>query len=243
MVTPEFEKYTTNHNGYARVRREFSQPGDAAVLAQFEDAEPATPAGFRDLIQLNENIYAGQVVLEVIAEVASSETGLTTERLLRLTADTTPLKDVPSGARGSYFFRGSSFAWVSIDDGPLLTGSDSQGLVNMVIDFDTGTADIDLRTGVVGLSEVRTEMVAKDLPFNVRSGAFGGEVLIRVWDPNGPEIVNVPGSLAGSVGGTPTYTEGRHGLVTSGLFEGSTDDPRKVTVEGAFAGVDPNVGP
>lgn len=244
IVTPDFESYTTAHNGYSRVRRDLSKPGDAAILAQFDDADPASPAGYRSLIALDDKIYASRVTLEVIGKVTSTATGETTDRILRLTSDTEPFRDVAGGAQGVYHFRGASVAYVTIDGGPVLTGTDDRGLLDLAVDFDAATADISLRTGVVGSSEVEIHIDEAGLPFNVNTGAFGGDIGVSVRNPAAVGTYTVTGSLRGTIGGSPAYAGGQHDLVTSGLFTGAgTDAGHSVTVEGGFAGVDPNALP
>lgn len=249
VEVPGFETYTTDHNGFARIRRDESRPEDAPILAQFEDADPADPAGYRSLIALNEDLYGGRVVLEVLAQVDEGD-GAQVTRLLRLTADTEPFlnerNNRTAAASGQFHLRGQNFAWVSIDDGPILSGEDDRGLVTMVLDFDTQTADLTLRTGVDGNSQVRTEVAAQGLPFNIRTGAYGGEMLVTVWDPAGSDVLEIGGVLRGSVGGSPTYQDGQHDLSTGGLYLAEGEDAatgRHLRIQGAFAGRDPNALP
>lgn len=246
--TPAFETYVTQHNGFSRVRLDHTTPDDATVIAGFEDADPADPAGYRNLIALNEALYGGRMTIEVIART-DSDTG-PVQRLLRLTADQSPFNNVQAGqlvaASGTFYLRGHNFTWVSIDDGPILSGSDQRGLVDLVLDFDTETASLNLRTGVGDGSEVRTEIIAVDLPFNIRTGAYGGDVLISVWDPDSADILTADGSLRGNLGGSPTYANNLHDLSSSGLYmaEGvDTATGRTLWVNGVFMGVDPNALP
>ncbi|MEO8245242.1 MAG: viral aspartic protease, partial [bacterium] len=170
VVTPAFQSYARNDNGFNRVRRDDSTAADAAVLAQFEDADPADPAGYRNLIALSDAAYQGKVIIEVIGEVDGSGSTETVKRLLRLTADIKPFQNVKDGslvtATGQYFLRGQNFVWVGLNGDPILSGSDGTGLVNLLLDFDKQTADINLRTGVTAGSQVRTEITATGLPFN-----------------------------------------------------------------------------
>lgn len=242
-----FETYRTQHNGFQRVRADRAQPGDAAVLAQFDDADPADPAGYRNLIALAEADYASQMTIEVIAQVDTENGGAPT-RLLRLTADQAPFDNVRDGAlvtaSGQYFFKGQSFAWVTIDDGPLLSGQHSEGLENLMLDFDRGTADIDIRTEVSDRSQVEIGLRARGLPFDVVSGAYGGAATIRVRNPDVTETLRIDGHLRGNVGGSPTYQDGTHGMTTSGLYTATgTDGGRVVTVDGVYVGRDPNAAP
>jgi hypothetical protein len=234
-----FETYVTNDTEFNRVHADKSLPGDAETLQQFDDSGPASPAGYRSIIELRDSIYKGDVRVEVIAQVPENGDGVAT-RLLRLTADQAPLEQVP-GTTGRYFLRGDNFAWVTIDEGPLLSGSSSQGLENIVLDFDKGQADINLRTGVAGLSVVRTEIDVKGLPFDVGNG---GPMTVTVHDPDSPVIYAITGTLRGNVGGTTVYTDSTHGLSASGLYTAiGTSSGSEIRVDGAFAGIDPNALP
>lgn len=239
---PNFDTYVTDDTGFSRVRADKARPGDAAILRQFEDRNPVSPAGYRSIIALQDKIYKGDVRIEVIAQVPKPSGGAAV-RLLRLTADQAPLEQIP-GTSGKYYLRGDNFAWVTIDDGPLLSGRDSRGLVNLVLDFDKGRADMNLRTGVSGSSVVRTEIDVKNLPFDVRNGAFGGRMKVSIHDPDSANIYQVNGSLRGNVGGTPTYANSEHGLSASGLYTATgASKGATIKVDGAFAGVDPNALP
>ncbi|MGO4854143.1 viral aspartic protease [Phaeovulum sp. W22_SRMD_FR3] len=247
-TTKPIESYTTNHNGYSRVRLDKSTSADAGVIAQFEDSNPADPAGYRNLIALSDAAYAGKMTIEVLAQVAGSGSGEKVTRLLRLTADQNPFENVSGGALvtadGTFHFRGQNFVWVGIDGNPLLSGSDSNGLVDMVLDFGAETASINLRTGVSGASDVRTEISAENLPFNIRTGAYGGDITVQVWDPNSNAIFGADGSLRGNVGGSPTYADNHHGMTTSGLYTATgTGGGSAISVDGVFFGTDPNVLP
>jgi hypothetical protein len=240
-----YETYTTAHNGHSRVRRSYATAADADVIAGFEDADPSDPAGYRNLIDLAGTPYEGRMTIEVIAQVDGP--GGSATRLVRLTADQQPFNNVRDGeliaATGRFYLRGANYSWVTIDDGPMLQGSDSEGLVNMVIDFDTETVSLNLRTGVNDTSDVRMEIEAEDVPLNIRTGAYGDDIEIRVWDPDSPDILAVDGTLRGSLGGSPTYTDGISDLTTSGLYNADGIDEatgRHLRVDGAFVGVDPN---
>ncbi|WP_127107074.1 viral aspartic protease [Pararhodobacter zhoushanensis] len=240
-----FESYTTDHNGFSRVRRSYATDADAAVIAGFEDGDPSDPAGYRNLIALNEELYGGRMNIEVIAEVDTPDGPA--QRLLRLTADAAPFTNVENGeliaATGQFYLRGSNFSWVSIDDGPLLSGADQDGLVNMVIDFDTESVNLNLRTGVNDGSDVRMEILVEDMPLNIITGGYGGDITIRVWDPDGPDILDVDGTLLGNLAGSPRYEDDQHDLATAGLYtaEGTDSDTgREVRVDGVFFGMDPN---
>ena len=240
-----YETYTTDHNGFSRVRRDYATDADAAVIAGFEDSDPADPAGYRNLIALNEELYGGRMNIEVIAEVDTPDGPA--RRLLRLTADSMPFNNVENGeliaATGQFYLRGSNYSFVSIDDGPLLSGSDENGLVNMVIDFDTESVSLNLRTGVDDTSDVRMEILVEDMPLNIITGGYGGDVTIRVWDPDSPDILDVDGTLRGNLGGSPRYEDDQHDLSTAGLYNAEGTDEgtgREVRVDGVFFGMDPN---
>ncbi|QYK40994.1 MAG: viral aspartic protease [Paracoccaceae bacterium] len=246
--TPAFESYTTNHNGYSRVRLDRSTPADAPVIAQFEDSDPASPAGYRELIALSDPAYTGRMTIEVIAQVDPAN-GDKATRILRLTADQEPLQNISGGrlvtSSGKFFLRGQNFAWVTINGGPLLSGNQTAGgLVDLVLDFDSASADINLRTGVSGASEVRTEVTGTRLPFNIVTGAYGGDVTVQIWDPGSSLIFGIDGALRGSVGGAPVYSGPTHGMTTSGLYTATgIDGGTAVSVDGVFYGTDPNALP
>jgi len=249
IITPAFESYRTDHNGRNRVRLDVSTPTDAPVIAGFEDGKPTSPAGYRNLIDLANTAYGNRMTIEVIGKVAGANGTGPAERILRLTVDETPLlaarPGAPVSADGKYYFRGANFVWASLDGQPLLTGANSDGLVNMELDFSKQTAAIRLETGVDSGSQVRTAMSADNLPFNIQTGAYGGDVTLRVWDPDSSDILSAAGSLRGSVGGRPEFADGRHDLVTGGLYSISGKDKetgRQVDANGVFHGADPNVG-
>lgn len=242
-----FQTYKTDHNKFSRVRMNYATAADAPVLAKFEDADPADPVGYRNLIARNEALYEGKMVIEVIAEVDAGK-GDKAKRLLRLTADQAPFENVRNGrlieASGKYHFRGQSLAWVTIDDGPLLSGRHDRGLESLVLDFDAGTASVDIRTEVSADSEVEIGLRAAGLPFDVVSGAYGGAVTINVDNPDVTETYSIDGHLRGNLGGRPGYRDNVHGLTTSGLYRAhASDNGTVVTVDGVFMGVDPNVLP
>ena len=248
VSTPEFESYTRNDTGFKRVRRDNSTPADAVVIAQFEDADPADPAGYRNLIAMSDQAYAGSISIEVLAQVAGSGGTETVTRVLRLTADQSPFENEQNGslvsATGTYYLRGQNFVWAAIDGAPLRSGSDSSGLVDLVLNFDTQTANINLRTGVSGTSQIRTEVAATGLPFNIRSGAYGGGITVQVWDPDSSTIFAIDGSLRGNVGGTPAFVNSSHGMATSGVYTGTgVVGGTTIDVGGVFFGTDPNALP
>lgn len=245
VSTPEFETYKNSHNSYDRVRLlKAAGDTDTAVLAQF-DSTGSGPDNFKNLIALTDSAYTNAMTIEVIAE--TNEDG-TPKRLLRLTADETPFTNTSGNtlvtATGTYYFRGENYAWVQIGDGGLLSGNQkAAGLVNLALNFDTGTASINLVTGVNAEtgSEVRTEVVGTDMPFNIVSGAYGGAVTVQVWNPDSSDIYGLSGTLRGNVGGSPTYSDGQHNMTTSGLYTASgTSEGTSVSVDGVYYGKDPN---
>lgn len=241
--TPAFQTYRTDHNGYNRIRVDHSTNADAEVIAGFEDASPDSPAGYRNLVDLAESSYAGTMTVEVIGQTDGSKA----QRILRLTVDQAPFLEARAGqpvsADGKYYFRGANFVWVSIDGAPLVTGANSDGLVNMELDFGKQTASLRLETGMNAGSDLRSEMTANNLPFNVRTGAYGGDVTLTVWDPGSTDILSAAGSLRGSVGGRPEFADDHHQMTTTGLYRISGRDPvtgRQVDADGVFIGADPN---
>lgn len=240
VTTPAFDDYTAAHNNRNRIRLSRTADADStdlAAVAAFDAGNPPSPAAYKNLVAIND----AKMTIEVLAKIASD--GSSAQRLLRLTVDQIPLKtDKTKAITGQYYFRGASFAWVTIDNGPLLAGSHQQGLTNLVLDFDRGTANIDLRTEVSGSSHVEIGLSATGLPFNVVTGAYGGSVEINVRNPNdATKLYNVAGSLRGNVGGDPAYTDSKHGLSTSGLYTATgTDQGSAITVDGVYHGIDPN---
>lgn len=242
VVTPDFETSVSATNGFSRVRRSYAPttaaPGPAAP----------NPAALRNLVTLDPALYDGFLQVEVLAEVTGG-TGAPA-RLVRLTADQSPFVNQRDGsviaASGRFYLRGAHYAWVTVDDGPLLSGQSQRGLEHMVIDLDTQSVTLNLRTGVDADSQVRTELLAEGLPLNILTGAYGGNVAMQVWVDGAPEILRAQGSLRGQLGGSPEYGPGRHEMSTSGLYFGDGTDSatgRRVRLDGLFAGRDPNILP
>lgn len=239
--TPAFESYSTDHNGYSRVRL---QPGgghgDSAILAQFDDADPADPSGYRNLIAQTEARYLDTMTIEVIAEVSGTGPDEKIERILRLTADQAPFNNVDGDgnliASGQYYFRGGAEVYASVDGGSLQRGIGD--LENMVVDFDSEAVTIDLRTPYdpgAG-SEIETAIQASDLSLNVLTGAFGGTVEMTTRSADTGEIISSTGQLRGNLNGDE---EGLSRLVenmtTSGLFTVGGDSDR-FQADGVFWG-------
>lgn len=241
-----YETYARDDNDYNRVRLNKFSSGDEAILAQFDDSDPSSPEGYKELIQLTDALYKDKMNIEVIAQVSGSGDSEKATRLLRLTADEEPFDNVKNNqyimTSGKFYFRGQNFAWATIDDGPLLSGKATDGgLVNMVLDFDAQTASLELRTGVDSSSEIRSEITAENLPFNIQTGAYGGDITVKLWNPDSSDIYSVAGNLRGNVGGSATYSNNTHNMTTSGIYTASgTSNGANVTVDGVFFGTDPN---
>src|SRR5690606_27206836 len=97
-----------------------------------------SPAGYRNLMADVAGLYERQdMVLEVIAELDTK--GTKAARLIRVTADQSLLQNEKNGRlvaeTGKFHFRGQAFAWVTIDQGPMLSGHHPNGLVDMSVDF------------------------------------------------------------------------------------------------------------
>ena len=242
VQVPGFETYVTDHNGFSRVRRTYGPPDGASGMA------PRDPAALRSLITPDPALYAGHVEVEVLAELATE--GGPVSRLVRLTVDQTPFTNLRDGgviaASGLFYLRGANYTWVTVDDGPVLSGQSQRGLEHMVLDLDNQSVSLILRTGVDEHSQVRTDLVAEGLPLDILTGAFGGDVAMQVWVDGNPATIRAEGSLRGQLGGTPEYGPGRHEMSTSGLYFGEGTDPvtgRHVRLDGLFLGRDPNVLP
>ncbi|PTE23390.1 hypothetical protein C5F48_02035 [Cereibacter changlensis JA139] len=243
---PTLESYTNDHDKLNRVRlNKAANRADDRILAQFDDGNPASPAGYKELIAGQEKILTAQnltkrLFVEVIGEVDTANGPERVTRILRITADTEPFQDIAQ-AKGEYFFRGENYVWVSLDGGEVLSGSkEADGLAFMRIDFDTKTMDIRLETELSPVSEVETKLTASGIPFDVNSGAFRGDVILQVRDPKVDTNLEAAGELLGNVGGNPAYVNYAHGLVASGLYTVSGRDKatgRTVEADGVFFGV------
>ena len=242
VVTPGIESYTTEHNGYTRARIDRSEGNaDQAILAQFDDSSADSPAGYRNLITLTEARYADTMFIEVIAAVADDGNGgEEVLRVLRITTDQAPFNNIGSDGRliaqGQFYFRGEAYVFASVDDEPLAVGKGR--LENLMVDFDTGTAIIDIQTGYMPGegSEIETSLVANDLDFNVVTGAFGGPVTLSTRSGLTGEIVTSEGVLRGNLhGDEPGLTRLVDDLTTSGLFSVGVPGDRLIA-EGVFWG-------
>lgn len=236
--------------GQNSIRLDRSVAGDSAVLADFDNPAVADPTGYRKLITLSEAAYASKVNIEVIAAVSGPD-GSVTNRLLRLTTRQGELIPTTSTAKdpdGVYWFKGESFAWASVDGGPPISGYHATGLETLKIDFKQGLASIDLRTENSLTSGVEVTLVANDLPFNVTSGAFGGDITLQVRFRDDPTVAVANGSLRGNIGGEEKFVEDIHQMVAGGLYTATgTADGKSIRVDGAFVGAHekalPSAGP
>ncbi|MWB78757.1 viral aspartic protease [Pseudooceanicola sp. 216_PA32_1] len=247
ITTPGVADYVTDHNGFTRARISSSTPADMAILQQFDDANPANPAGYRNLIALTEKRYTDNMQLEVIAEVASAAGGgEQVVRVLRLTADQAPFKNLDSNnnliAKGEFFFRGSAEVYAMVDGGALQRGIGD--LENMVVNFDTQTVSINLRTpfNPAAGSGIETEMVAANIPLNVVTGSFGGPVALQTRSATTGEVLTSTGTLRGNLNGDEAgLSRLVENMTTSGLFSvGQTGE--RMTAQGIFWGSQLNYG-
>jgi hypothetical protein len=240
VVTPGIESYITDHNGFSRVRTTpGGASGDAAVLAQI-DAGQSGPAGFRDVVDGVRARFSADTVAEVIAQTDGTTNGPAT-RLLRLTMDQAPFENADRDGRpvtqGQFFFRGigQHIVWARVDGGALQRSVGD--LENLMVDFGTGAATIDLRTPFdpPAGNAIETSIQSSTLAFDRRSGAFGGPVTMTSRVAG--ETLTAQGVLRGNLTATP---EGLSGIVksmtTSGLY--AVDGPR-LEADGVFAGTQP----
>ncbi|WP_245866554.1 viral aspartic protease [Oceaniglobus roseus] len=241
IETPGIEGYTTQHNGFTRARIDnATTPGDRAILAQFEDANPDSPAGYRNLIAQTEQRYLDNMEIEVIAQVAATVNGERVVRVLRLTADQGPFENVDSRgnliAKGEFFFRGAAEVYARVDGGALQRGVGE--LQNMVVDFDKQSVSINLRTPFdpTGGSDIETELTAASIPLNVVTGTFGGPVTVSTRSGDTGEILTSDGLLRGNLNGDAAgLSRLVENMTTSGLFTvGGIGD--RFTADGVFWG-------
>ncbi len=239
--TPGIETYVTAHNGYSRARIDRADSvEDSSILAQFDDADATGPAGYRNLITQTEQRYLDTMQIEVIAEITAIDGGEKVIRVLRLTADQAPFDNVGADgkliAKGEFFFRGSAEVYAIVDGGELKRGVGT--LENMVVNFDTETVSINLRTpfNPEGGSEIETEMLSAQIPLNIRTGAFGGPVSLSTRSADTGETLVSDGVLRGNLNGD---ADGLSRLVenmtTSGLFTVGVPGDR-FTADGVFWG-------
>ncbi|EGJ20069.1 hypothetical protein RSWS8N_17954 [Cereibacter sphaeroides WS8N] len=241
VKTEGIDSYVTQHNGFTRARIDLaSTPADRKALSGFDGGQ--TPAGYARLIKDAENRFPDKTFVEVIAEVAPlTGGGEKVVKVLRLTADQAPFDNVDSSGNaigsGKYYFRGTGDfrVYASVDGGAVRTGRGD--LENLVIDFDRGTAAINLRTGQEGASEIETQIKADNLTFNVLTGEFGGAITqtARV----GGETLSAQGFLRGSISGDETsLRQHDEKMTTSGVYHATG---KRLTSQGIFWGSHPNV--
>jgi len=254
VPTEGYETYVTQHNGFTRIRRADPQPGDAAILRQFEDSNPASPAGFRNLIDLQSTPVRGRVQAEAIGQMASWQLGDGTtrselQRILRLTTDVEDFNPANiARAGGEIVLSGADYTMVRIGDGaPTFNNQSNNGSLYLAVNFDTETAAIRIinRTLYQHCGQCtpedrfRVDLTGENLPFNVQTGAFGGEITGEVYElmvRRGSRSGEVSGTILGSIGGAA-----RDDLVAGGVFEatGEISNPagpgnQTVQVDGLF---------
>lgn len=251
VPTDGYETYVTQHNGFTRVRRSETAPGDAAILRQFEDANPASPAGFRNLIDLRATPVNNRVHAEIIGgertwRDGNGQTQSALERILRLTADVeafTPAAVAAAG--GEIVLSGSDYSIVRVNDGVTHSNQSDPGTLYLALNFDTETAAIRILNRTVYLhcggcrpeDHRRIDLLGENLPFNVRTGAFGGEITGEVYELMvrlGSRTTEVSGTILGQVGGSRPDD-----LVAGGVFEASGTGTamgatQEVQVDGVF---------
>lgn len=254
VPTEGYETYVTQHNGFTRIRRADTQAGDEAILRQFEDSNPASPAGFRNLIDLQSTPVRGRVQAEAIGQMASWQLGDGTtrselQRILRLTTDVEDFNPANiARAGGEIVLSGADYTVVRIGDGaPSFNNQSNNGSLYLAVNFDTETAAIRIvnRTLYQHCGQCtpedrfRVDLLGENLPFNVQTGAFGGEITGEVYElmvRRGGRAGEVSGTILGSIGGVA-----RDDLVAGGVFEatGEMSHPagpgtQTVQVDGLF---------
>lgn len=229
VPTDGFETYVTQHNGFTRVRRSNTQAGDDLILAQFEDANPASPAGYRSMVDNQNAGPRGRVNVEVIGAQASPTVGIS--RILRLTTDV-------EGANLAQLARaGGTITLLGEDHMFLGTGSTSEGYaagrtsgdnsLYLGLNFDNQTAalhiihDFGRTTSRWSAESDVVDLLGEDLAFNPTTGFFGGEITgSGTYTLSGVGQLNVrlTGSVLGAVGGSAADD-----LVAGGIFEARGD--------------------
>lgn len=247
VPTFDYETYITQHNGFSRIRRNNAEPTDNAVLGQFEDSNPASPAGFRSLVDNRGTAVSNRVDNEIIVEY--QENG-GVQRILRLTTDVEPYR--VAGASGKIVLSGRDFSLVNannvranVSDYQFVNQSDN-GALYLALDFDNETAairiinrDLYLHTPTSTPEDLnRVDLLGENLAFNVRTGAFGGPIegeVYRLVVRLGAYSVPVSGNLLGKVGGAAV-----NDLVAGGVFEATgtgefQGGPVEIRVDGIFS--------
>lgn len=241
VPTDGYETYVTQHNGFTRVRRIASEePNDDLILARFEDANPASPSGFRSIADFRRAGVTGRVNVEVIAQQDSATAPI--GRLLRLTTDVqgAQLASIAQ-AGGRVTLAGTDFSLVRAGAGSTqydYAQQSDNGALYLALDFDTQTATIHVlneftRQNGWNIPE-RIDLIGRDLPFDVESGLFGGDIageVTYVAPHLGVPVVDVTGTVLGSVGGSRADD-----LVAGGVFwaEGTNPTISTLRVDGVF---------
>lgn len=240
IETPGIEGYVTNHNGYTRAVTDLTTTrADAAVLRQF-DTTGSGPEGYRSIISNIEQRYRDNMSIEVIAEIADGSDQVT--RILRITADQAPFDNLDNAnqpvASGQYFFRGVAEVYAVVDGGALQRGVGE--LQNMIVDFDTQTVSIDLRTPLAGDSQIETEISVTGVPLNIVNGTFGGEITMTSR-LTAEDVLTSTGYLRGNLAGSEqALRDHLESLTTSGVFQVGSDSDR-LQATGVFWGGHPNL--
>ncbi|MEZ5752020.1 MAG: hypothetical protein R3D60_08655 [Paracoccaceae bacterium] len=234
VPTDGYETYVTQHNGFTRVRRSELQPGDAAIVAQFEDSNPASPAGFRSLVDPQSAAVRNRVFVEIIGQDDSWIDGggnpvSALQRVLRLTADVEDFNPAAvASAGGQIVLSGSDYSVAQIGTGrPNFANQSDSGSLWMSLDFDNQTATVRIINRTLYYHTPQStpqtmflvDLLGENMPFNIETGAFGGEVNGEVYQLMvhlGGRAADVSGTLLGTVGGAA-----RDDLVAGGVFEAS----------------------
>ena len=245
VPTDGYETYVTDHNGYTRIRRSDGKTDDAAVLKQFEDSDPASPAGFRSLVLTQKADMQKRVMTEVIIEQPTKDT---IARVLRLTTDVeafTP-KAVEEAAGKVIQMSGTDYSLVRLGDGDYTYANQSDGgSLYMVLNFKAKTATIRIMNRQLyfhtpdsaPMDKRVVDLLGANLPFDPQTGEFGGDItgeVTELYVRLGTEVIPVTGTLLGQVGG-PSLDK----LVAGGVFQASGSKmvmgkQTAVQVEGVF---------
>ncbi|MEZ5752019.1 MAG: hypothetical protein R3D60_08650 [Paracoccaceae bacterium] len=225
----------TQHNGFTRVRRSNTQAGDDLILAQFEDANPASPAGYRSLVENQNASVRNRVSIEVIGEMAGP--GTSVERVLRSTVDVDAanLSQI-ARAGGTITLLGGDHVIMG-GGGALRTSADN--VLYLGLDFDNRTAALHIvhdfgRTWRYAQRNDSLDLLGENLAFNPETGLFGGEITgeaIHSLGNVGTFTVTMEGTVLGAVGGSSADD-----LVAGGIFqaEGTMPYIGTLTADGVF---------
>lgn len=238
------ESYVTDHNQFTRSRlnrsTEALHAADTAILRAFDTV--GSHAGYANLFA--DADIPDRIEIEVIAQVAAN--GRPT-RILRITADQSPFtNDDGKGnlvagpdSTESYHYRGDATIYAQIDGGALMVAR-SIKQTNIEINFATGAIDLNLRTGedITAGSAFRSELTGTNLTLDRQTGQYGGDVSLRIWSNNSPDIYTATGQLRAGIGATALELKDHlETSSTSGVFTASGD---RITADGLFWAVHPN---